>query len=160
MLQIKSFSVNLYRMIGKVIEIGISQNFKEKTQSIVEVGAIKGQGLIGDLHFKKDNNKMNQITLIEIENINYYNKVSGTSIHPINFRRNIITKDIKLNELVGKELLIGSVKIKVHDLCRPCKYLQESLKQKNFIKELLLKGGLRCEILSSGKISVGDSITL
>ncbi len=145
-------------MIGKVIKIGISKNFKEKIQSVVEVEAIKGEGLLGDRHIKKNNNKMNQITLIEIENIDYYNKISGTSIQPINFRRNIITRDIKLNELIGKELLIGKVKVKVHDLCRPCKYLQETLEQKNFIKEFLLKGGLRCEILSNGKIFVGDHI--
>ena len=95
---------------------------------------------------------------IEIENINYYNKISNTFIPAIKFRRNIITKDISLNKLVGSEFYIGQVKVKAHDLCRPCKYLQESLKQKNIIKELLLKGGLRCEILTSGKIFIGDKI--
>ena len=50
------------------------------------------------------------------------------------------------------------MKVKAHDLCRPCKYLQESLKQKNLVKELLHKAGLRCEILTSGKIFVGDKI--
>ena len=50
------------------------------------------------------------------------------------------------------------MRVKAHDLCRPCKYLQESLNQKNLIKELLQKGGLRCEILTNGKIFVGDEI--
>ena len=59
---------------------------------------------------------------------------------------------------MGKEFLIGKVKVKAHDLCRPCKYLQESLQQKNVVKELLYTGGLRCEILSSGKIYVDDQI--
>ena len=62
---------------------------------------------------------------------------------PIDFRRNIITQDINLNGLIGKEFYIGNVKIKAHDLCRPCKYLQETLNQKNLVKELLLKAGLR-----------------
>ena len=65
---------------------------------------------------------------------------------------------IKLNELLGSEFLIGKVKVKAHDLCNPCKYLQESLKQKNLVKELLRKAGLRCEILTGGKIIIGDEI--
>jgi MOSC domain-containing protein YiiM len=62
--------------------------------------------------------------------------------------------------LVGSEFFIGEVKVKGHDLCRPCKYLQKSLNQKNLVKELLRKGGLRCEILISGKISIGDKIKI
>ena len=96
--------------------------------------------------------------MIEIENINFYNKVSNSSIPPLSFRRNIITQDIQLNRLVNKEFLIGNVKVKAHDLCRPCKYLQDRLKQNNFVKEFLHKGGLRCEILTDGKINIGDAI--
>ena len=107
---------------------------------------------------KEGNKNRSQITLIEIENIDYYNQISGTSIPPINFRRNIITKDIKLNDLVGIEFFIGKVKVKAHDLCRPCEELQNKLGQENFLKKLINKGGLRCEILSDGKISVDDKI--
>ncbi len=60
--------------------------------------------------------------------------------------------------LVGKEFFVGNVKLKAHDLCRPCKYLQDKLGQQNLVKELLYKGGLRCEILTDGEISVGDII--
>ena len=122
--------------------------------------AIAGKGLINDRHYIENNEKKNQITLIEIENINNYNKINSSSILPTNFRRNIITEGIRLNELVGCEFLIGKVKVKAHDLCRPCKYLQESLKQKNLVKEFLYKGGLRCEILTNGKITVGDEIKI
>ena len=62
--------------------------------------------------------------------------------------------------MVGSEFFIGEVKVRAHDLCRPCKYLQESLNQKNLVKELLRRGGIRCEILISGKISIGDKIQL
>ena len=144
--------------MGKVLEIGISENKSSKVVSVNEVEAIKGKGLIGEKHFKEDNKKRSQITLIEIENINYYNKITGTKIPAIKFLRNIVTEGMRLNVLVGKEFFIGAVKVKAHDLCRPCKYLQESLHQKNTVKELLLTGGLRCEILSSGKICVGDQI--
>ena len=146
--------------MGKVRGIGISKNIGSEIQiqSLNEVEAIAGKGLINDKHFKDGNEVRCQITLIEIENINYYNKISNTTIPAISFRRNIITEGIKLNELVGKEFIIGEVRVKAHDLCRPCKYLEESLKQKNIVKEFLRKGGLRCEILTDGKIFIGDII--
>ena len=144
--------------MGKVLEIGISENKSNKIVNVNEVEAIKAKGLIGEKHFKEDNKKRSQITLIEIENINHYNKISGTQIPAINFLRNIVTEGIRLNVLVGKEFFIGKVKVKAHDLCRPCKSLQEFLQQKNTVKELLYTGGLRCEILSNGKIFINDQI--
>ena len=144
--------------MAKVIEIGISEKLKGKMQRANNVQAVTGKGIVNDRYFKENNHKKSQITLIEVENINYYNKISGTDILPINFRRNIITEGIKLNELVGKEFFIGKVQVKAHDLCRPCKYLQDTLKQKNLVKEFLFKGGLRCEILSDGEIAIGDKI--
>ena len=144
--------------MGKVLEIGISENKSNKIVNVKEVEAIERKGLVNEKHFKENNEKRCQITLIEIENINQYNKITGTTIPAINFLRNIVTEGVKLNELVGKNFLIGSVKVKAHDLCRPCKNLQESLQQKNTVKELLYTGGLRCEILSSGKIFTDDQI--
>ena len=146
--------------MSQVIQIGIHESKGDEVRAIDTVKAIKGKGLVNNRHFKENNEKRSQITLIEIENINYYNNISKTLIPSINFRRNIITSGIKLNELLYKEFYIGKVRVKAHDLCRPCKYLQELLKQNNIIKEFLHKGGLRCEILSSGKICVGDKITL
>ena len=144
--------------MGKVIKIGISEKKGKKIFDVNETQAVQGKGLINDRHYRIDNDKKCQITLIEIENINYYNKIYGTSIPSIDFRRNIITEGIRLNDLVGKEFFVGKIKVKAHDLCKPCKHLQGLLEKKNIIKEFLLKGGLRCEILTSGKIFVGDII--
>jgi MOSC domain-containing protein YiiM len=144
--------------MGKIVEIGICKNSGDQIFSIKEAELVMGGGLIEDRHFKVNNNIKSQITLIEIENINYFNKLIGKNIPAIDYRRNIITQNISLNTLVGKEFRIGNIKVKANDLCKPCKYLQDKLNQKNFIKELLFKGGIRCEILSSGKINVGDII--
>ena len=146
--------------MAKVFEIAISENSKGKMIRISNTEAIAKKGLVNDRHFKEKNSERCQITLIESENINHYNKKFKTSIPYVDFRRNIITSGIRLNELVGKEFLIGGAKVKGHDLCRPCKYLQQTLKQDNIIKEFLLKGGLRCEILKSGKISIGDLLKI
>ena len=144
--------------MGKVIEIGIANIKGNQIQNVNQVEALKGKGLLNDRKFNENNQKERQITLIEIENINYFNNISKTNIPPLDFRRNIITENIRLNELVGEEFFVGNVKLKAHDLCRPCKYLQDKLKQNNFIKEFLHTGGLRCEILANGKINVGDII--
>ena len=61
------------------------------------------------------------------------------------YHLNIITQNIKLNELVGKEFFIGNVKVKAHDLCRPCKHLQDSLKQKNILVIYMYTGCIRIE---------------
>ena len=144
--------------MSKVIEIGISKKEGGKIINVNQVEAIKGEGLVGEKHFRKNNEKKSQITLIEIENINHYNKITGAQIPAINFLRNVVTEGIRLNVLVGKEFFIGKVKVRAHDLCRPCKNLQESFQQKNTVKELLYTGGLRCEILSNGKIFINDQI--
>ena len=144
--------------MGQVVQIGIVNSKGDQIQKVDVVEAIKGKGLLNDRKFEENNQKERQITLIEIENINHFNKISKTNIPAIEFRRNIITENIKLNDLVDKEFFVGNIKLKAHDLCRPCKYLQEKLKQGNFIKEFLHTGGLRCEILSSGKIFIGDLI--
>ena len=144
----------------KVYKLGISTN---NNQTISEVNSIKvlaNQGIVGDRHFNEFNDPYNQITLIESENIDYYNIKYGQNIPYKDFRRNIITKGIKLNDLVGKRFKIGKVELEGIDLCRPCKHLSEILDQDNIIKEFLRRGGLRCQILTSSTIEVGDKINV
>ena len=143
-----------------VFKIGITEkNNKEiENKDIIEVIAAKG--IIGDRYFHDFNGDREQITLIESENIDNYNKTFNTNFDYLEFRRNIITKNIRLNDLVGKIIIVGKIKLKVNDLCRPCKDLQNRLGKDNIIKEFLRKGGLRCEILSSGTINIGDKISV
>jgi MOSC domain-containing protein YiiM len=144
--------------MGIVVEIGISKNKGEKIKCVTKVEVIKGGGIVYDRKFMTNNDKKRQITLIENENINYFNNIAKTKIKPLDFRRNIVTRDVKLNDLLGKEFFIGKIKVKAHDLCRPCLYLEKLLNQKDFVKILLFKGGLRCEILCDGMINLNDKI--
>ena len=88
----------------------------------------------GSTNVYDNNDKDTQITLIESENIDYFNKVSGTNFVASDFRRNIITKGIRLNDLINKRIKVGEVNMHVHRLCDPCKYLQDLLSQKNLVK--------------------------
>ena len=148
--------------MSKIIEIGITKknNQKLKIEKVNNVEVVAGKGIKGDRNYHDYNEARKQITLIESESIDYYNQKFNTNFSYLDFRRNLITKNIQLNELVGKKLSIGQIDIRVHDLCRPCNYLQEILGKDNIIKEFLRRGGLRCEILISGNIKVGDEIKI
>ncbi len=141
-----------------VSNICITSESGQQMEVKQSVEVLANKGILQDRYFNEINEKDTQITLIESENVEYINKSIGTNFLDIDFRRNIITKGIKLNQLVGKKIKVGSVTMKVHRLCDPCKYLQDLLKQKNLVKTLLNKGGLRCELLTDGKISINDNI--
>jgi len=144
--------------MSEVYKIGISNKNNQKIKEVNSIDVLANQGILGDRHFQEFNDPFNQLSMIESENIDYYNNKYGLNIPYVDFRRNIVTKGIKLNNLVGKKLQIGKVKLEGIDLCRPCKHLSEVLNQDNIIKEFLRKGGLRCQILSSSSIEVGDKI--
>jgi len=144
--------------MSKVFKLGITSNNNKKIEEVETIEVLANKGVVGDRHFNDYNDPYCQLSLIEAENIDEYNLKFGLNIPYLDFRRNIITKGIKLNDLVGKKLSIGNVEVEGIDLCRPCRHLTEMLDQENILKEFLRKGGLRCQILSSSKIKVGDSI--
>ena len=146
--------------MSEVYKIGISVNNNKPINEVSSINVLANKGVVGDRHFKEFNDPYNQLTLIESENIDYYNIKYSLNIPYVDFRRNIITKGIKLNDLVGKKILIGKVELEGIDLCRPCKHLSEVLGQENIIKEFLRGGGLRCQILTSSSIKINDKISI
>ena len=146
--------------MAKVFKLGITANNNQPIKEVNSIEVLANKGIVGDRHFNDFNDPYNQLSLIESENIDEYNIKFGLDIPYINFRRNIITKGIQLNDLIGKKLQIGNVELEGVELCRPCRHLTEMLNQKNILKEFMRKGGLRCQILSSSKISTGDKINL
>ena len=144
--------------MSKVLKLGITSTNNKKINEVKTIEVIENKGVLGDRHFNDFNDPYCQLTLIESENIDYYNSKYGLNFSYLEFRRNIITRGIQLNNLVGKKFLIGKVKAEGIDLCRPCRHLSETLNQDNIIKEFIRRGGLRCQILTSSKIEVGDEI--
>ena len=142
----------------EVYKLGISTEHNQSIKEVNSINVLANQGIVGDRHFKEFNNPYNQLSLIESENIDYYNIKYSLNIPYINFRRNIVTKGIQLNDLVGKKILVGNIELEGIDLCRPCRHLTEVLRQDNIIKEFLRRGGLRCQVLSSSSIKIGDQI--
>ena len=78
---------------------------------------------------------------------------------PEESRRNILTQDIEINDLIGTEFCVGPVCLRAHRITKPCRYLENLLEQPGLYKELWDNGGISCEILSDGVIKEGDTIT-
>ena len=146
--------------MSKVFKIGITEMNNKSINEVDSINVVLNKGILGDRHYKEFNDPYCQLSLIEAENIDYYNLKYGLNISYVNFRRNIVTKGVQLNDLVGKKFSIGNAKVEGIDLCRPCRHLTEVLNQSNIIKEFLRRGGLRCQILSSSEIHVGDEIKI
>lgn len=102
------------------------------------------------------------LTLIEVETIEEFNRIYGFNIELNTTRRNILTRGIRLNDLVGKTFRVGNVLCKGIELCEPCRLLSKqittnSLSSAAIIKAFTHKGGLRAETLSDGVVRLGDS---
>ena len=144
--------------MSKVFKLGITKDSNKEIEEVSSIEVLANKGVVGDRHFDEYNDPYNQLTLIEAENIDYYNTKYGLDIPYKDFRRNIVTKGIQLNDLIGKKIKIGNVEVEGIDLCRPCRHLTEVLNQSNILKEFLRRGGLRCQILNSSTINVDDEI--
>jgi MOSC domain-containing protein YiiM len=145
---------------GRIESIHIAIAAKTPTSRVDAVKAIPGKGLEGDRYalgigtfFKPKPD--HELTLIESEAIEALKRDYGVSIEPGNARRNIVTRDVALNHLVGREFLIGGVRIRGICLCEPCDHL-EKVTGLSLIKGLLHRGGLRAQILTDGVIRTGD----
>ena len=146
--------------MGKIKAINISNLDGENTFYINQAILNKNKGIVNDRYYENFKESCEQVTLIESEKIDDFNKKIRKKIDHKDFRRNIITSGIDLNELLNKKIQINNVVLKIHELCQPCKYLQNKLEVKNLVKLLAFKSGVRAEIMKSGLISTYDKIKI
>ena len=144
--------------MGKIEAINITNMSEENTFYVNQAILEKGKGIANDRYYNNFKEKKEQVTLINLEEINNFNNQIKQNIDAKNFRRNIIVSGINLNDLINKKVKINEVTLKIHEICQPCKYLQNRLKIPNLIKMLVNKSGVRAEILTSGSLAVGDFI--
>jgi MOSC domain-containing protein YiiM len=148
---------------GTVESIHIASAAQGPMQALGQVMAIPGAGLEGDRYELKQGTFYKpepdyQLTLIEAEAIEALQRDYQIEIAAGEARRNIVTRNVPLNHLVGREFAIGEVRIRGIRLCEPCDHLQK-VTGKSVIKGLLHRGGLRAQILTPGTIRVGDLVS-
>lgn len=143
--------------------IYISPGEGEAMQSLLEARAVPGKGLEGDRYFNKSGKYSDQpgtgreLTLIESEALEFLAQQSGIRLSPDQTRRNLLTRGVQLNSLVGKVFQIGEITVRGVRLCDPCSYL-EGMTQPGVLQGLVDRGGLRVDILTEGTIRVGDAV--
>lgn len=124
-----------------------------------EIAAVAGQGLEGDRYFNADgwDEPKRELTLVELEAVEAANRDYDLGLELVDMRRQIVTKGVALNHLIGREFTVGNVKCRGVKLNEPCNHLRK-LADKPLIKPMIHRGGLRAQILESGTIRVGDPI--
>lgn len=142
-----------------VIEaINITSKSGQKTFYVNQAYLEKNKGIVNDRYYENFEAKKEQVTLIDIEEIELFNRSIARNIDYKDFRRNIIVSGFRICEMVGKKIKINNSILKIHEICQPCNYLQKKLNSPNLVKKLINKSGVRAEILSSGYIEVGSKI--
>ena len=146
--------------MSKIKAINITNLSGKNTFYVNQAILSKNKGILNDRYYENFKNRYEQVTLIESENIDYFIETVKNKFKYKDFRRNIITSGIDLNDTINKKIQINDVILKVHQLCQPCRYLQNKLNIKNLVKLLVNKSGVCAEVVESGKISMFDQIKI
>jgi MOSC domain-containing protein YiiM len=142
---------------GRVEAICIGPE-RQVPQPVDRVRAVEGRGLEGDRYFFEEAGPGEALTLIAAEALEGLRADTGIELTHAESRRQVLTRGIDLNALVGEEFSVGDVRCVGVELCEPCLHL-ESVTYDGVIKGLVHRGGLRADVLAGGEIAVGDSIS-
>jgi MOSC domain len=116
-----------------------------------------GEAIAGDRYapdkgsgtFYEEGKDGQDVTLIEAE------ALEDTGLSAEESGRNVVTRGISLNDLVGRRFTIGAVELEGNRLCEPCATLRD---RTGVFRELVGRGGLRADVISGGEIAVGDEV--
>jgi MOSC domain-containing protein YiiM len=149
---------------GQLTAIFIAAKKGIDLQPLAKVEAIPGRGLVGDRYFAKEgtfsakDGPDREVTLIEAEALEGLAHEYEITLEPFQARRNLLTRGVPLNHLVGKMFKVGNVVLRGIRLCEPCGHL-ERLTIKGVEKGLKHRGGLRAQILAGGVLEVGAEVS-
>ena len=130
-------------------------------QSSVHI--VAGAGIEGDRYFDAHDEPGQNITFVEAEAIEAFALENRRLVDMSATGRNVVTRGVRLNDLVGQEFVVGSVRFRGVELCEPCLTQGEALASPalppaRIVKQWAHRGGLRADALSSGDLSVGAGL--
>jgi MOSC domain-containing protein YiiM len=138
-------------MTGTVEQIAIAAEQSALPGTVAEV-EVTSTGIAGDRHADRGD-----ITLIEAEALEAFTAETGIELSHLESRRQVLTRGIRLNDLVGKRFTVGNVEVVGRELCEPCNHLQ-SLTRPGVLKGMVHRAGLNADIVTPGRIAVGDQV--
>ncbi len=152
---------------GRVVSIYVSPAAGSPMRPRDKVQAVPRRGLEGDRYFygaggfssrSTPGREVTEVTLIEAEVIEHLQRDLGIEVEAADSRRNIVTRGVSLNSLVGSEFQVGQVRLVGAGLCEPCVSLVKSIENRHLLRGLVHKGGLRARIVTRGTIALGDAV--
>jgi MOSC domain-containing protein YiiM len=139
-------------VIGSVEQIAISPEESALPGAVAEI-EVRAAGVVGDRYADAGD-----ITLIEAEALEAFTAETGLELSHEESRRQVLTRGIRLNDLVGKRFRVGEVEVVGRQLCEPCSHLQ-SLTRDGVLRGMVHRAGLNADILKPGRIAVGDEVS-
>jgi MOSC domain-containing protein YiiM len=136
-------------MPGRVEQINIAPERHGPCEPLDSIDAAEGAGLTGC--------RYEDITLIQAEALEGLREDAGIALTAAESRRNVLTRGIDLNALVGKRFTVGEVECVGVELCEPCAILQR-LTQPGVLRGLVHRAGINADIVRGGRIAVGDPV--
>ncbi len=150
---------------GTVVALFTVERMSAPMKKMEQLNALAGLGIEGDRYllgtgtYSKKPEPGRQVTLIKSEILDWLKKEFDITIKPEECRRNVVTRDVEINELIGTEFFVGEVRLRAHRITQPCIYLENLLSQPGLYQALWDNGGISCEIMTDGVIKEGDIIT-
>jgi MOSC domain-containing protein YiiM len=138
-------------MTGTVEQIAIVAEESALPGRVDQV-EVSSTGIAGDRYADKGD-----ITLIEAEALEAFSAETGVELSHQESRRQVLTRGIRLNDLVGKRFKVGDVEVEGRELCEPCSHLQ-SLTRPGVLRGMVHRAGLNADIVKPGRIAVGDRV--
>lgn len=125
----------------------------------------RDMGIVGDRHFGRNDWPGQNLTLVEAEEIAAFCAETGRPDNLAITRRNLVTRGVRLNDLVGKTFTIGSATLHGVETCEPCGDLGRALADDRLsaaavVKRWIGRGGLRATVVHGGEIGVGAAISV
>jgi MOSC domain-containing protein YiiM len=152
-------------MTGRIEAIFIARAEREPQVSVARAELVAGAGIVGDRYYAPARAEAGRnVTLVEAEEIERFNAELSTHAPLDGTRRNIVTRGVRLNDLVGREFFIGGVRARGVELCEPCSTLGANLAtpavdKARVVRAFVHRAGLRADLLSSGPVAVGDPVS-
>jgi MOSC domain-containing protein YiiM len=142
---------------GVVEQIAITAEPRALPAAVLRVRADAGRGLEGEYHWSEEPEPGQAITLIAAEALEGLRDDTGIELSHEASRRNVLTRGIDLNALVGRRFTVGGVECEGIELCEPCNNLAK-MTERGVLRGLVHRGGLRANIVEGGEIAVGDAV--
>jgi MOSC domain-containing protein YiiM len=151
-------------MSGIIEAIFVAEQSGQPMRSVAEVTGEAGRGLLGDRHCRPadapplaPDARVPDVSLVEAEVLESLRDDHGIDLPGVETRRNVVTRGVRLHDLIGRQFRLGGLLCEGVEICEPCIHVQRRV-GKPIVKPLVHRGGLRARILAGGTIRVGDAV--